>query len=141
MLSRRPSRRLAARARREHWDPVIAWAAETLGARFVLAEGVTHIEQPDARHCRGACRDSGGGDVAGAWRLGALNVVTSLTGSALLALALAAGRLTADEAWAAAHVDEDWNMEFWGRDEIALQRRAYRFAEMQAAAKVLGELR
>jgi chaperone required for assembly of F1-ATPase len=125
----------------KHWDPVIAWAAETLGAHFVLADGVTHIEQPD--HAIAAARAAipAGGDVAGAWRLGALNVVTSLTGSALLALALAAGRLTADEAWAAAHVDEDWNMEFWGRDEIALQRRAYRFAEMQAAAKVLGELR
>ena len=68
------------------------------------------------------------------WRLGALNVVTTLTGSALLALALAAGRVTIDEAWTAAHVDEDWNMQFWGRDEVILQRRAYRFAEMQAAA-------
>ncbi len=99
------------------------------------------------------CAAAGGGDRGGggghsrrrghreAWRLGALNVVTTLTGSALLALALAAGRLTADEAWAAAHVDEDWNMEFWGRDELALQRRAYRFAEMAAAAGVLGALR
>ena len=76
-----------------------------------------------------------------AWRLGALNVVTTLTGSALLALALAAGRITSDEAWTAAHVDEDWNMSFWGRDELALQRRAYRFAEMQAAALVLDKLR
>ena len=42
-----------------------------------------------------------------------------------------------EEAWAAAHVDEDWNMDFWGRDARALERRAYRFAEMQAAADVL----
>jgi len=83
----------------------------------------------------------GGAVVKEAWRLGALNVVTTLTGSALLALALAAARLTTDEAWAAAHVDEDWNMQFWGRDELALQRRAYRFAEMQAAANVLALLR
>ena len=76
-----------------------------------------------------------------AWRLGALNVVTTLTGSALLALALAAGRVTTDEAWTAAHVDEDWNMQFWGRDEVILTRRAYRFAEMQAAAGVLAALR
>jgi chaperone required for assembly of F1-ATPase len=124
-----------------HWNPVIAWAAETLGARFVLAEGVIPIEQPD--HAIAAARAAipAGGDVAGAWRLGALNVVTSLTGSALLALALAAERLTAEDAWAAAHVDEDWNMEFWGRDEMALQRRAYRFAELQAAATVLDTLR
>jgi len=37
-----------------------------------------------------------------------------------------------------AHVDEDWNMEFWGRDELALERRAQRWAEMQAACLVLG---
>jgi len=41
---------------------------------------------------------------------------------------------------AAAHVDEDWNMEQWGRDELALERRAFRFAEFQAAAKVLRSL-
>ena len=75
------------------------------------------------------------------WRLGAFHAVTTLTGSALLALALLHGRLTAEEAWQAAHVDEDWNMEFWGRDELALERRAARFAEMQAAATVLAELR
>ena len=60
--------------------------------------------------------------------------VTTLTGSALLALALLHGRLDGRAGWAAAHVDEDWNMEFWGRDELALERRAARFAEMQAAA-------
>jgi chaperone required for assembly of F1-ATPase len=123
------------------WDPIVAWAAEALGARFVLTEGVIHVEQPD--HAIAAARAAipSGDDGKQAWRLGALNVATSLTGSALLALALAAGRLSADEAWAAAHVDEDWNMDYWGRDELALQRRAYRFAEMQAAAKVLDALR
>ena len=45
--------------------------------------------------------------------------------------------MSVDAAWTAAHVDEDWNMELWGRDAIALERRAARFAEMQAAATVL----
>jgi chaperone required for assembly of F1-ATPase len=71
------------------------------------------------------------------WRLGALHAATTLTGSALLALALAHGALSLDAAWAAAHVDEDWNMDRWGRDELALERRAFRFVEMQAAATVL----
>jgi len=125
----------------EHWDPIVAWAADTLGARFVLAEGIIHVEQP--QHAIAAARGGipAGANAKEAWRLGALNTATSLTGSALLALALAAGRLSADEAWAAAHVDEDWNMSFWGRDEIALQSRAYRFAELRAAATVLDSLR
>lgn len=125
----------------QHWDPVVTWAAQTLGARFVLAEGVIHVEQPE--HAIAAARAAipGGGDAREAWRLGALNVATSLTGSALLALALDAGQLSDGQVWAAAHVDEDWNMEFWGRDELALQRRAYRFAELQAAAAVFDALR
>ena len=57
--------------------------------------------------------------------------------SLLIALAFAQGALSLEEAWSAAHVDEDWNLELWGRDELALERRAARFAEMQAAATVL----
>jgi chaperone required for assembly of F1-ATPase len=71
------------------------------------------------------------------WRLGALHAITTLTGSALIALALASGALSVEQAWAAAHVDEDWNMQLWGRDELAMERRGFRFAEMQAAARVL----
>jgi len=75
------------------------------------------------------------------WRLGALHSITTLMGSALVALALMRGHLDVDDAWRAAHVDEDWNMETWGRDTLALERRAFHFREMQAAAKVLDALR
>lgn len=126
---------------RQHWDPVLGWARDALGARFVTVEGVVHVAQPAAAIAAAVAAIPQGADIGGAWRLGALSVVTTLTGSGLLALALAAGRLSSDDAWAAAHVDEDWNMEFWGRDALALQRRAYRFAEMAAAARVLGALR
>jgi chaperone required for assembly of F1-ATPase len=128
-------------SQRAHWDPVVEWAREALRARFVLIEGVMHAPQPDAAIAAAVKAIPQGADVKECWRLGALDVVTTLTGSALLALALAAGRITTDEAWAAAHVDEDWNMQFWGRDEVILDRRAYRFAEMQAAASVLAVLR
>ena len=74
------------------------------------------------------------------WRLGAAHAATTLTGSALVALALARGVLSADAAWAAGNVDEDWNVEQWGRDELALERRAFRFAELKAAATVLASI-
>ena len=67
-------------------------------------------------------------------------MLTTMSGSALIALALSAGRLTPDAAWAAAHVDEDWNMQQWGEDALELERRSARFAEMQAAAVVLARL-
>jgi chaperone required for assembly of F1-ATPase len=115
-----------------HWDPILQWAGEALGARFVLGEGVIHVPQPAP--ALAAMRAAIPSDP---WRLGAVHVVTTLTGSAIIALAFAHGRLTPDEAWQAAHVDEDWNMEQWGRDELALERRAFRFAELRAAATVL----
>ena len=115
-----------------HWDPILGWARDTLGARFVLAEGVMFAAQPD--HAIVAASATIPSDP---WRLGAVNVITTLTGSALIALALSQGRLSVDDAWTAAHVDEDWNMSQWGRDELALDRRAKRFAEMQAAGTVL----
>lgn len=115
----------------QHWDPILDWA-RSHGARFVLAGGVMFVAQPD--HAIAAARAMIPSDP---WRLGAVNVVTTLTGSALIALALAQGRLTVEAAWDAAHVDEDWNMSLWGRDELALDRRAKRFAEMQAAGTVL----
>ena len=47
------------------------------------------------------------------------------------------GALSADAAWTAAHVDEDFNREQWGEDELATARRAARRTEMDAAAQVL----
>jgi chaperone required for assembly of F1-ATPase len=114
------------------WNPVLAWAREALGARFVLAEGIAFVEQPAQ-----ALAAASAAIPQHPWRLGALHSITTLTGSALMAIALARGALSLDAAWSAAHVDEDWNMEFWGRDQLALERRAAAFAEMQAAATVL----
>jgi len=71
-------------------------------------------------------------------RLAALHVATTLTGSAVLALALADKAFNADTVWTAAHVDEDVQMAIWGQDEEALVRRARRLTEFNAAAKFLG---
>ena len=114
------------------WDPVLYWAHAQFDARFVLAQGVVHVPQPREAIAavRAAIPDH-------PWCLAAVSSITTLTGSAMLALALAAGALDADAAWAAAHVDEDWQMSQWGKDELALERRAFRQAEYQAAVTVL----
>lgn len=114
------------------WDPVLDWARDRLGARFVQIEGVTFAPQPV-----GALTAANAAIPTDPWRLGAVSSITTLTGSALLALALAHRALDADTVWSAAHVDEDWQMVQWGRDEIALARRDFRRSEMQAAATVL----
>jgi chaperone required for assembly of F1-ATPase len=117
---------------RLHWDPVLSWAADTLGAGFEPTVGVTHVTQREQ-----ALKAAALAIPDDAWRLGAVHSVTTLTGSALLALALARGRLSVEHTWEAANVDEDWNMEQWGRDELALERRGFRLAELEAAATVL----
>jgi chaperone required for assembly of F1-ATPase len=119
-----------------HWDPVLFWAAETLGAHFILSEGVMHVKQPD--EAIQAARAALPGD---AWSVAALHVMTTLTGSALLALALAHGVREADQVWAAAHVDEDWNADQWGVDEEAAARRAARARDFNAAVAVLAAVK
>jgi chaperone required for assembly of F1-ATPase len=114
------------------WDPILGFAHDELDARFVLAAGIVFVAQPE-----GALVKARAAIPRDPWRLGAVHAITTLTGSALIALAVLRGRLPLDEAWRAAHVDEDWNMDTWGRDEPALERRAFRFAEMQAATTVL----
>jgi chaperone required for assembly of F1-ATPase len=120
----------------QYWDPILHWARDKLGADFKPGEGIVHVDQPEA-----ALKSAAAAIPTDPWRLGAVHVVTTLTGSALIALAVLRGKLSAEEAWQAAHVDEDWNMEQWGRDELALERRAFHFAEMRAAAILLAALR
>ena len=119
----------------EHWDPVLFWAADTLGAHFILTEGIVHVRQPDS-----AVAAARAALPADPWSIAALHVVTTVTGSALLALALLRGALDEDQVWAAAHVDEDWNVQQWGVDEEVAARRMARFFDFRAAASVLKAL-
>lgn len=118
-----------------HWDPVLRWAADDFGARFILTEGVMHVQQPET-----AVTAARAALPADAWPVGAFHIVTTITGSALLALALKHGVLDVAQVWAAAHVDEDWNREKWGADDEVEARRAMRFKDFEAAAKVLKAL-
>ncbi len=121
----------------EAWDPVLDWARSTLGARFFLAEGVIHVEQP---------RESVA--AVGLWlklreeafRLSSIHLMTTLTGSALIALAVEAGKLAPAFAWTAAHDEEDWTIEHWGEDAEASARRAARRNDFDAAVALVRAL-
>src|SRR5262245_44501767 len=119
-----------------HLDPIVFWAAETLGAHFMLAQGINHVRQPDAAIA--AARAAFPSDP---WSIAALHVVTTLTGSALLALALAHGVREPVEIWTAAHVDEDFNIEQWGLDEEVAARRAARAVDFEAATRILNAMK
>jgi chaperone required for assembly of F1-ATPase len=123
-------------AQSEMWDPVLAFARDQLGARFICVEGITFAEQPPRaiEAVREAVVQSTGERPLA---VAAFHVMTTLTGSVLLALSVARRELSPEGAWDAAHVDEDFQMRAWGADIEALERRAKRFTEMQAAAKLL----
>jgi chaperone required for assembly of F1-ATPase len=117
---------------KEEWDPMLAWARDALGARFILIEGVVYAAQPEEAIVAAAA-----GIPTDAWRLGAVASIMTLTGSPLIGLAVNAGALDPAAAWRAAHVDEDYQMSQWGLDDMALARREGRFAEFMAAVTVL----
>ena len=121
----------------ELWDPWIDWAQAVLGCRFDLAEGVMHVEQPAESI---AAFSAHVGLINDPLILASTHVVMTLTGSATLAMAVQKGELGCDDAWLAAHVDEDWNIAEWGEDEEAAERRAKRFVDMKAACRVIEEL-
>jgi chaperone required for assembly of F1-ATPase len=116
---------------KRHWDPLLAWVEEHFGAPLVVTAGVMPVDQPPASiaalRTACACLDP--------FALTALHVMTSLTGSLVVTLAHMAGRLSLAESWAAAHVDEDFQIEIWGEDQEASARRERRFGEMRAASE------
>jgi chaperone required for assembly of F1-ATPase len=121
----------------EAWDGVLDWARASLGARMNLAEGVIHVEQPREAiaalglHLRQRTEP---------FRLAALHLMTSISGSALLALAVEAREMDAETAWTAAHVDEDWQIDHWGQDSEAMARRSQRKRDFMAAVRLIAAL-
>lgn len=122
----------------KHWDPIVDWASDTLGAKFELALGVLHTIQPkEALAIFGVHLKRHDHPIA----LAALHTFTSLTGSAILALALAEEEITPETAWKAAHVDEDWQISLWGEDFDAEARRKKRWIDMKSAHEVFTALK
>lgn len=119
---------LAARQAAE-WDPLLDWAAATYGARLTATAGVMHIPQPPEALTRLAAEVA----ALDRFRLAAFHDLVAISGSLVLALAVARGRLTAEEAWRASRLDEDWQIEQWGEDEEAAALAARHRADLLQA--------
>ena len=101
----------------EHWDPLLDWAEAALGARLAVTQGVVPVAQPEAALAALGARVAAMDE----WQLAALHDLVGITGSLVLGLAVAEGRLTAAEAWTLAQLDEDWQAEQWGVDDEAAE--------------------
>ncbi len=115
------------------WDPIIDWAVAELGQPVAIWTGVMHRPQPAAtleavgRWC-GALSE---------FEIAAFHSIMTLTGSALIPMMLTKRAIAPDQAWAAAHVDEDFQIQAWGQDEEAAERRRRRHGEFDACCRFL----
>ena len=115
------------------WDPVLTWAQVHLAATFKATVGVVHVDQP------AAALKTVEQHVAklNSYALTGVHNVMTLTGSALLALMFHSQAITGEACWAAAHVDEDFQISQWGEDFEAVARRAHRKMEFEATLRFL----
>ncbi|MDX2306742.1 MAG: ATP12 family protein [Hyphomicrobium sp.] len=115
------------------WEPVLQAVERTLGCRFVRVAGIMHSAQPTETLQKISAAVTSLPPI----KLAALHVLTTLSGSVLLALAVLRGLVTPEAAWIAAHTDEDWQISQWGEDQEASARRALRALEFATAAKIV----
>jgi chaperone required for assembly of F1-ATPase len=114
---------------REQWDPLLAWARRRFDVDFEIVEGIIHRAQP-ARTLEQLAKASAARD---AFQLAALSPVVTISGSLVIALALAEGAIDLDTAWAASSLDEIWQAEQWGEDAEAAERMENRRRDFAAA--------
>jgi chaperone required for assembly of F1-ATPase len=117
----------------EQWEGLLAWARRRYDVDFETVRGVMHRPQPAAtaeRLARAvAARDP--------FRLAALSPLVTISGSLVIALALAEGEIGLDQAWAAATLDETWQAEQWGADPLAATALEGRRRDFDAACLFL----
>ncbi len=119
------------------YAPILAWLKQSHGLEFAVTNGVMPVAQPE--QSLAALADLI--ETYTAFELAGLSSITTLTGSACLGLAVIENYLSAEAAWDAAHIDEDYQIEQWGSDDDAIARRSGRWKEMEAAARLLALVR
>jgi chaperone required for assembly of F1-ATPase len=120
----------------EVWDPALDWARSRYDIEFVVTGGIVHVDQPPETVARLAAAVA----ARGAFHLAALSPLVTLSGSLALALALAEGAMTEQQAWDAAELDEQWQAEHWGEDSLATTMRDDKRRDFRAAARFLALL-
>ena len=127
---------LAAR-QHEAWQPLIDWATLRYDAPLEVTAGIVPIAQaPTSLRALTAAVEA-----YAPLELAALHMATAACGSLVVALALLEGRLDVDDAFAAAQLDETFEIEQWGEDAEQMQRRAALKDDMALAHRFVALLR
>ncbi|MEI9851063.1 MAG: ATP12 family protein [Sphingomonas sp.] len=118
------------------WDPLLEWARARYRVRFETSASVIHQPQPAATVARLRAAVL----ALDAFRLAGLSHVVTVSGSLVGGLALLGGHAGREALWRAAQVDEDWQVEHWGEDDLATRARETRRADFDAGARFLALL-
>ncbi|HEX8223587.1 MAG TPA: ATP12 family protein [Allosphingosinicella sp.] len=113
----------------ETWDPLLAWARTRFEVEIETTAGIMHRRQPAAtveRLGRAVAARS-------AFQLAGLSPLVTISGSLIVALALAEGAIGLETAWDAAMLDEAWQAEQWGADPLAAASLENRRREFEGA--------
>jgi len=114
---------------REMWEPLLQRIEARHGIRFERVSGIVHRPQPEETMARLRAVLEGEND----FTLAAVKNLASLAASLTVALAALEDGADAEELWAAANVEEDWQAEQWGWDSLAKDRRTSRLAAFREA--------
>ena len=117
----------------EAWQPLLDWAAERFAAPLANTAGVMPQRQP-AESLAALRRAVAGYDNL---HLAALAVAVQTSGSLVVGLAMAEGRLDADQAFTVSEFDESYQIARWGEEAEAAIRRATRRADLGRIADFL----
>lgn len=115
------------------WNPQLLWLAARYGAKLDVTAGINAIVQPEAAMESLSRALNAYSDFA----LTALHVLTGITGSLVLGLGLAEGRIDGETAFALSRIDEDYQAEKWGADDEAVRRAAALRRELDKALEFL----
>ena len=117
----------------EAWQPWLDWAERQYDARLMPAAGVMPVVQDPVA----VWAFSTAVERLDDWRLVGLHAAVTATGSLVLGLAIERGALTAHDAFAAALLDELFEIEQWGEDPEQSARHARLRADLTAAEQFL----
>ncbi len=115
------------------WNPVLALAAQAYGAELRVVSGV--MPQPQPAHALASLRRSLAACKAD--ELAALGILVPATGSLVLSLFVAEGRIDAKEATDLAFLDQDYQAEKWGIDAESARRRAAVAVDIEHATRYI----
>ena len=124
---------------RQHavWQPLLDWVSARFGAPLGNTAGVMPQRQSAAALAALRAAVAGYDDDL----LAALGFVVQTSGSLVVGLAMVEGRLDAEQAFAVAELDETYQIEQWGEDAEATQRRAARRKDLAQAADFIALVR